>query len=171
MGRRIERAMHTASVLRHTLVEVNPQEAAVLEALVEIADSAIPYRSRYLTQLQCAPVVDLILTDDTNPRAVLYQLMALAEHVEHLPRDRSMPSLSPAQRLIMTMLTQVRLAEIEVLCQIARSGSRTRLDALLTTLLDGLPALSDNITYHYLSHAELTQHLAQMHQAQEVSNG
>jgi uncharacterized circularly permuted ATP-grasp superfamily protein/uncharacterized alpha-E superfamily protein len=171
MGRRIERAMHTASVLRHTLVEVNPQEAAVLEALVEIADSTITYRSRYLTQLQCAPVVDLILTDDTNPRAVLYQLMALAEHVEHLPRDRSMPSLSPAQRLIMTMLTQVRLAEIDVLCQIGRSGSRTRLDALLTTLLDGLPALSDNITYHYLSHAELTQHLAQMHQTQEVRNG
>ena len=47
--------------------------------------------------------------DDTNPRSVVYQLVALAEHIESLPRDRVRPSLSPAQRLGMTLLTSVRL--------------------------------------------------------------
>ena len=165
MGRRIERAMHTASVLRHTLTEVNSQEAAILEALIEIVDSSITYRTRYFTRLQCAAVVDLVLTDDSNPRSVLYQLVQLSDHVDHLPRDHSMPSLSPAQRLIMAMLTQVRLAGLESLCEVNISGSRPQLDALLTRLLEELPALSDNITYHYLSHAEPTRHFAHMTQS------
>jgi uncharacterized circularly permuted ATP-grasp superfamily protein/uncharacterized alpha-E superfamily protein len=160
MGRRLERALHAASLLRNTLVGVDEHEGEVLQALLEIGDSSITYRTRYLTTLQCAPVLDLLLTDDTNPRAVVYQLVGLAEHVDHLPRDRSMPSLSPAQRLVMTMLTNVRLAEIEALCQIGRNGRRSRLEAMLTRLLDDVPKFSDSITHHYLSHAEPTRHLA-----------
>jgi hypothetical protein len=59
------------------------------------------------------------------------------------------------------MLTQVRLAQIDLLCRISRHGYRAQLDALLMELLTDLPALSDTITHHYLSHAEPTRHLAQ----------
>ena len=160
MGRRLERAIHTSSLLRTTLVEVDEHESAVLEALLEIGDSSITYRSRYLTTLQCGPLLDLLLTDDTNPRAVVYQLVELAEHVENLPRDRSMPSLSPAQRQAMAMLTNLRLADIDLLCQIGRNGRRSRLETTLTQLLTDLPGLSDTITHHYLIHAEPTRHFA-----------
>ncbi len=162
MGRRLERAWHTTSLLRHTLVDYEGQEAAILEALLEIGDSVLTYHSRYLTRLQCAPVLDLLLTDETNPRSVLYQLIALSEHVEYLPRDRAMPSLSPTQRLTMRLLTAVRLAEIDRLNLMSRNGTRSQLDALLMQLLADLPMLSDNITYHYLSHAEPPRHLASL---------
>lgn len=160
LGRRLERAAHTTGLLRHTLVEADAQEGSVLEALLEIGDSSITYRSRYLTALQCAPVLDLLLTDDTNPRAVLYQLVRLADHVERLPRDRAMPSLSPAQRRVMAMLTRLRLAEIDVLCQIGRNGRRGHLETALSALQADFSGLSDIITHHYLSHAELTRHFA-----------
>jgi uncharacterized circularly permuted ATP-grasp superfamily protein/uncharacterized alpha-E superfamily protein len=160
MGRRLERAWHTTSLLRHTLADFEGQEAAILEALLEVGDSVITYRSRYLTRLQCAPVLDLLLTDETNPRSVLYQLIALSEHVEYLPRDRAMPSLSPTQRLTMRMLTAVRLAEIDRLSLMSPSGTRSQLDTLLMQLLADLPVLSDTITYYYLSHAEPPRHLA-----------
>jgi uncharacterized alpha-E superfamily protein len=160
MGRRLERALHTMHLVRSTLVLVDEHEGAVLQALLEIGDISITYRSRYRTTLQVAPVLDLLLTDETNPRAVIYQLVELAEHVEHLPRSRSMPSLSPAQRLMLSMLTTLRLAEVETLCQAGRQGRRTRLEAVLSQLLAELPALSDTITQHYLSHAEPTRHLA-----------
>ena len=39
------------------------------------------YRYRYLTSLQLAPVLDLLLIDETNPRSVGFQLIALADHV------------------------------------------------------------------------------------------
>jgi uncharacterized alpha-E superfamily protein len=160
MGRRIERALHTIGLLRSTVGTVDAQEETVLQALLEIGDSSITYRSRYRTTLQVAPVLDLLLTDDTNPRAVVYQLVELAKHVEHLPRDHSMPSLSPAQRLVMTMLTTLRLADVETLCQSGRHGRRSRLETVLSQLLVDLPAFSDTITYHYLSHAEPPRHLA-----------
>ena len=158
LGRRLERAAHTTSLLRSTLIDVDEQEGSVLEALLEIGDSSITYRSRYLTALQCAPVLDLLLTDDTNPRAVVYQLVRLAAHVDGLPRDRNMPSLSPAQRRVTAMLTRLRLAEIDVLCQIGRSGRRGNLEAALSELQADFLGLSDTITHHYLSHAELTRH-------------
>ena len=159
LGRRVERAAHTTGLLRNTLVDVDEQEGPVLEALLEIGDSSITYRSRYLTALQCAPVLDLLLTDDTNPRAVLYQLARLAEHVDGLPRDRSMPSLSPAQKRVTAMLTRLRLAEIDLLCKIGRNGRRGNLETALSELQADFLGLSDTITHHYLSHAELTRHL------------
>ena len=159
LGRRLERAAHTTSLLRSTLVDVDDREGSVLEALLEIGDSSITYRSRYLTALQCAPVLDLLFTDDTNPRAVVYQLARLAEHVDVLPRDRNMPSLSPAQRRVTAMLTRLRLAEIDLLCRVGRNGRRGNLEAALAELQADFLGLSDTITHHYLSHAELTRHL------------
>ncbi len=160
IGRRIERATHSTSLLRSALVEMEGPEAAVLEALLEIGDSSITYRTRYLTRLQCEAVLDLLIADDTNPRAVLYQLKALADHVENLPRDQTRPELSPAQRLAIAMLTHVRLAEMQPLAQIARNGRRVQLDTFLGQLSQDLPALSNTITHHYLSHAESTRHLS-----------
>ena len=159
LGRRLERAAHTTALLRNTLIDVDEQEGSVLEALLEIGDSSITYRSRYLAALQCAPVLDLLLTDDTNPRAVVYQLVRLADHVERLPRDRAMPSLSPAQRRVVAMLTRLRLAEVDVLCQIGRNGRRGHLETVLAELQADFSGLSDIITHHYLSHAELMRHL------------
>lgn len=161
MGRRIERAQHTVIILQSLLVETSDQEEPILAALLEIADSSMTYRSRYLTTMQCAPVLDLLLTDESNPRSVIYQLSALAEHVEHLPRDENQPLLSPAQRLAMLALTNLQLSEIPVLCDIqGTTQTRTHLDALLKRLLTDLPTLSDTITNHYLSHAESSRHLA-----------
>ena len=55
-------------------------------ALLELADSIMTYRSRYLTR-PVPPVLDLLVADDTNPRSVAFQLAALASHVDQLPRD------------------------------------------------------------------------------------
>lgn len=132
----------------------------MLEALLEIGDSSITYRTRYLTRLQCGAVLDLLIADDTNPRAILYQLQALADHVENLPRDHEKSELSPAQRLAIAMLTHVRLAEMHHLAQIARNGKRVQLNTFLAQLSQDLPALSNTITHHYLSHAESTRHLS-----------
>ena len=78
----------------------------MLEALLEIADSSMTYRYRYLTTLQLAPVLDLLLTDETNPRSVAFQLVALAEHVENLPRDQAQPLLTAEQRTMLARADQ-----------------------------------------------------------------
>ena len=40
---------------------------------------------RQNSELQAPPALDLLLTDESNPRALAFQLAAIEEHVKHLP--------------------------------------------------------------------------------------
>ena len=55
MGRRLERAVYTVDLLRSLLVDVGEHEATVLETVLEIADSSMTYRSRYLDHPAVCP--------------------------------------------------------------------------------------------------------------------
>lgn len=153
IGRRLERAMQTLGLLRATLTRQEETSGALLFAILDIADSSMTYRSRYLGTLQLGPVLDLLLTDETNPRSVAFQLNALSDHVEHLPRDHSKPSRTPEQRVMLASLTSLRMAEIDPLCEADKEGFRQSLDRLLGRLLGQLPTLSECLTHRYLVHS------------------
>jgi uncharacterized circularly permuted ATP-grasp superfamily protein/uncharacterized alpha-E superfamily protein len=159
MGRRLERSIHIIRLLRSTLATVTPNEGPLLEALLEIADSSMTYRRRYPSGLQVAPVLDLLLADETNPRSLAFQLVALATHVENLPRNAANTRPTPGQRIMMATLTTLRLADIDMLSQ-STDGDRTHLEELLARFEVELPAFSDTITEHYLSHAEASRQLS-----------
>ncbi len=160
LGRKIERALHTITLLRRTLVTPSPHEPAVLEALLEIADSLMTYRRRYLSGAQAAAVLDLLLADESNPRAVVFQLVALRERVEQLPADPDLAGRTAEQRLALSLLTAVQLADLDQLAQIDERGHRLHLEVLLARLEKDLPALSDLISHHYLSHLQPSRQLA-----------
>jgi uncharacterized alpha-E superfamily protein len=159
MGRRLERATQTISLLQSTLVTPAAHEGPLLEAVLEVADSSMTYRRRYLSALQAAPVLDLLLLDETNPRSLAFQLAALAGHVDSLPRGADPPRRSAEQRLMLAALTDLRLADVESLARPA-DGVRGGLDFLLTRLGGQLPQLSDQITQSYLTHVQATRQLA-----------
>jgi uncharacterized alpha-E superfamily protein len=160
MGRRLERALYTVNLLHHTLGFAQPNEGPVLDALLEIADSSMTYRRRYLGGLQTAAVLDLLLADESNPRSLAFQLTALAADVETLPREVTSPARSPEQRLMLSALTRVCLADVGPLTQVEANGRRPHLQALLADLGSELPALSDMITRRYLTHLQTSRHLA-----------
>jgi uncharacterized alpha-E superfamily protein len=168
IGRRIERSLHTINLLQNTLVEPVDNEPPVLEAVLEVADSLMTYRSRYLANLQVGPVLDLLLTDGTNPRSVAFQLAALSEHVENLPRERSQPQPGNEQRIIMSLLHSVRMTEVEALCETQPGGERPNLDRLLSRLASQLPKLSDAISHKYLIHAGALRQLAEIRPEERV---
>ncbi|MEE4751340.1 circularly permuted type 2 ATP-grasp protein [Pseudomonas alliivorans] len=103
IGRRIERlkflSMSLAAFLRGTTVS----DQAGLEWLLELGNSSITYRSRYMAVPHLIPVLDLLLLDDQNPHAVLFQLKLVQRSLRRLsdnfdaPRDNSLAVL--AQRL------------------------------------------------------------------------
>src|SRR5262245_13073414 len=101
------------------------------------------YRRRYLGSLHTAPVLDLLLADESNPRSVAFQLRALAEHVENLPRDSSLPRRSPEERIVMAALTTIRLADADLLATVDSAHMRPNLRELLARLDADLPVLSD----------------------------
>jgi uncharacterized circularly permuted ATP-grasp superfamily protein/uncharacterized alpha-E superfamily protein len=160
IGRRIERAFHVARLARSTLVKAD--DAATFEGILEVADSTITYRSRYRGFVAFEPVLDLVLTDETNPRSVCYQLLAIDEHLKCLPRTDRNASLSPASRTALRALTSVRLADWTTLSRSGPSGKREKLDELLAGLETDLPLFADQLTLSYLAHAEASVSLGSL---------
>jgi uncharacterized alpha-E superfamily protein len=155
MGRRLERALHLSKVLSRLLVWGDPEDHGSLVLLLEVADSIMTYRWRYLTTPKVAPVIDLLLLDDSNPRSVAFQVTALDQHVDNLPREVQPPARSEEQRIMLSLLTNIRLAEIPVLCQQGGQGRRGELDALLDQVQKALPRFSEAIARSFFSHAEV----------------
>lgn len=159
MGRRIERAVQIAWLLRACAIEGPNVVSSVLEAELDVADSSMTYRRRYLTRLQLAPVVDLLLADEGNPRSVAFQLSAILEHFENLPHDvmhprRNLPDLRAREAISM-----IRLADVQALCTEMADSGRLKLDLFLEELGTILPELSDLISRMYFSHSEVSLHL------------
>jgi uncharacterized circularly permuted ATP-grasp superfamily protein/uncharacterized alpha-E superfamily protein len=87
LGRRIERAHAIAVQLAHAL-DVRPDRTeAGLGLALELCDSVLTYRSRYLSVLQPAPVLDLVLADEGNPRALVFQLVSARATLAELAGD------------------------------------------------------------------------------------
>ena len=76
IGRRIERARQLAELTRELVCgeAAAPENDGSLRLLLELGDSYMTYRSRYLMTPLTAPVLDLLLLDETNPRGIAFQL-------------------------------------------------------------------------------------------------
>ena len=156
MGRRLERAAHVVSLLHSALA--SPTDGVPLEELLQIADGSMTYRRRYLAALQVAPVVDLLLTDETNPRSVVFQVASLAAHIDALPRDAARPR-TPQQTFVLSALAELRLADVADLCVPDESKKRRPLLELLGRVGAFLPALSDSLSGAYFNHAAVPRQM------------
>jgi uncharacterized alpha-E superfamily protein len=89
VGKRLERALQMADLLRSGLDLPAAEVEPYLATMLEIADSSITYRTRYFTALRTESVLKLLLSDEANPRSVNFQLATLLSHVHHLPGYKS----------------------------------------------------------------------------------
>jgi uncharacterized circularly permuted ATP-grasp superfamily protein/uncharacterized alpha-E superfamily protein len=160
MGRRLERALQLVSLLRAAFASGAEHEGALLETLLAVADSSITYRRRYLAGLHPAAVADLLLVDDSNPRAVLFQIVALREHLLHLPRDANQARLRPEERLALAALARLQLLDVVPACLPPAEGARPALHAILVEIESDLSLLSEQLCSGYLNHALLARPLA-----------
>jgi len=164
LGRRMERGWQISNLVRIMLHSGAATEHAGLEALLEVADSIMTYRSRYLARVQLAPVLDLLLTDESNPRSVAFQLACCANHVEQLPRDPQ-EKQSPELKLAASLVKMIRDVDSQALARDFIQGDTERLDGLFTKIETTLPKLSDAVSHRYLLHVGPTQRLAEIGEA------
>jgi uncharacterized circularly permuted ATP-grasp superfamily protein/uncharacterized alpha-E superfamily protein len=160
IGRRLEHALHVTRLLSAAAPDLGREEASVLESLLDACDSLMTYRSRYLANLQAPAVLDLLLTDDTNPRSIAFQLETLARHIDNLPRDDRQAGLRAEQRQAQSLLHAVRTFDLLALpADPTRDGELT---GLLQQIAYGLPELSDAITHRYLHHSGTSRQFADL---------
>jgi uncharacterized alpha-E superfamily protein len=120
-----------------------------------VADSFITYRSRYRLDPMLPLVLDLLLLDETNPRSLAYQLSSISQHLSGMPQSKQGVSLTDERRLILSMLTSIRLADVEAF---AKDSSRMELQTAVRNQLRLLPQLTTAIERHYFNLLEEQPH-------------
>lgn len=139
LGRRIERAIGTCRFVR----QLAGDEATVetLDALLDLLDSQITYRSRYIAGAALTPVLDIAMLDPFNPRSVAFQAMRIDEHLAALPSLRNDGVMEPPRRVSVKLRGDIE------------SEDARRLDA--STILaweQRLMSLADKVAERYFTH-------------------
>ena len=162
MGRRMERAMQSSRLMRNCLTLPSGDLVAILEALLEISDSLITYRSRYLEEMQLGAVLDLLVTDETNPRSISRQLAQLLDHVNDLPNVANHAGYTVEQHLAMSLLHEVRMFDVTRVRAPDALAAGESLHLLLQEVESLLPKLSDVVSQRYLVHSMPQSHLVEI---------
>jgi uncharacterized alpha-E superfamily protein len=178
MGRRIERASNQLRLIESWVVPEYSRQASLLESLLEIMDSSMTYRYRYLSSIEPGPLVDLLLVDQSNPRAAAFQFAQLDEHI------KSLTALDPTglglqRQQIQNCRATLRLLDVDGVVMIdhesgkmlnasqdlaagrlATSGAtRPELKRLVTELTGVLNKLADYLAERFFTHTAATQRL------------
>jgi uncharacterized circularly permuted ATP-grasp superfamily protein/uncharacterized alpha-E superfamily protein len=155
LGMRIERASQISLLLESTLASVPNDEPLVMESVLQVCDSIMTYRSRYLSNMQMAPLLDLLVSDETNPRSLGFQVVRAMEHVDLLPRKEHQAVRNLEQMIALNIVSAVRLADVYELSHAGTGKRRVALIRLLQKFNELLPKLSDVVSSRYLIHAGL----------------
>jgi uncharacterized alpha-E superfamily protein len=152
LGRRVERAQAVADQLACALEfpGVARQPARVehgLRLALELCDSSITYRSRYLAVLQPAPALDLMLADDGNPRGLVFQLAAMRALLSEIASGADNSLAAAAASLQEEPQSMVRMVSEAA----DQSVAALFLPARLRALRDAVAELSDRVSRRYFT--------------------
>jgi uncharacterized circularly permuted ATP-grasp superfamily protein/uncharacterized alpha-E superfamily protein len=160
-GRRMERAQLTVNLMRATLVARREflAEGLLLDAVLAWGESLAAYRTGHRAPPEMQRVLDLMLLEGANPRALLFQLERLDEHVRALPDTEGDGRPSPVVRPLLEALMTLRLADTSLLASV-EDGSAVRgaLDQLLARQSHLLHQSAEALVARYFAFAH-SQHL------------
>lgn len=155
IGRRIERLQFLSSSLAAFLRGAGAFDQAGLEWLLELGNSSITYRSRYLAVAQLVPVLDLLLLDEQNPHAVLFQLKLVTRTLKRLNDDFGVPREAGLPQLV------ERLARFDLGCLenplFGENSVRAALDGLadlLQEIAEASGQVSDRLALRHFAHVD-----------------
>jgi uncharacterized alpha-E superfamily protein len=153
LGRRLERTVNMTWLLRQIFSVKDAAEDQRMPLALEIADSSMTYRSRYLGDLQPAPILDLLLLDEANPRAVAFQIETLNAHIEQLPRSNAAQARGLDKDIAGALLAKLWQADDpQYLASADGSGQRAGLIRLLDYIDQAAADLSTAIARIYFQH-------------------
>lgn len=139
MGRRVERGINTCRFARR-LADPDGRTDG-LSTLLELIDSQITYRSRYLVGLSLPLVRDMVLLDTYNPRSAACQVEKICEHLGNLPRLSDDGMLETPRRLALQLNAELSTA-------VAADITNDAVQSIEYRLLD----LADEIGVRYFLH-------------------
>jgi uncharacterized alpha-E superfamily protein len=84
LGRQLERLQFLSGLLAQRLGSGRKVPRAELDWLLDVGGSTITYRTRHMAQPQLAPTVQLLVFDESNPRALAFHWRGVRRTLERL---------------------------------------------------------------------------------------
>jgi uncharacterized alpha-E superfamily protein len=156
MGMRLERALYLCTLLDAALDSPDAENPSLLEAVLEVVDSSITFRSRYNLLPTVPAVFDLVLLDDKNPRSVLFQIKQLVKHFDKLPKERG-DTASPGKIILDNCMSRLERSDARELASPSVNWRESALVATIRETLRALPQLSDAIAVSYFAHSAISR--------------
>ncbi len=157
IGRRLERLIFLAEAIGQFLRLKSRRTPGCVEWLLELADSSITYRSRYMAQPELLPAIDLIVLDDANPHAVIFQMHNLVRYQGRLERELGSFPGDDANDALRSSLARLRAFDLQ--CIESRDvsscrdcGSCQELVDLLQDIARDAANFSDRLAMRYFTH-------------------
>lgn len=144
IGRHLERLNLLSMQLGQSFASTWPPQGAAFELLLALFDSTLTYRSYYQSRQEIPALLDLLVCDDGNPRALNAVLTSLRSELGALP---SLPGTAELATLL-----PVQCPTLEALCQRTASGQLDTLRCFTQHLQHVSARLSDEIGLHYFNH-------------------
>ncbi|HEY1489744.1 MAG TPA: circularly permuted type 2 ATP-grasp protein, partial [Verrucomicrobiae bacterium] len=157
MGLRLERAVYLGTLLDATLRSPEAENPSVLEAVLDVADSSITYRSRYNLLPHVPAVFDLVLLDDKNPRSVLFQIVQLTQHFERLPLEREAVRPDSGKNILQECVARLINTDTRELAGRQENLHASKVGEVIQQTLRDLPKLSDAIAAAYFAHSSISR--------------
>jgi uncharacterized circularly permuted ATP-grasp superfamily protein/uncharacterized alpha-E superfamily protein len=145
LGRRIERAQSLLRLLNRLLIPLPPNPRPILESILDICDSSMTYRYRYLMSYDVGPVLDLLIADQTNPRGLAFQFMKIDNHLDELHIPDKM-ELAQQRKRMSELRGTLRTIDPESIDQ-----------KLLAEYSKGLDELAEFLSQRFLTHTQTRQ--------------
>lgn len=156
LGRRIERLDSLGTTLarflrRHADLHLPLQQELAVEALLELCDSIITYRTRYRAQPELLPALHLLVTDEANPHAMAFQVRMVGSYLHSMQGWGGL-------ELEELNVAFARLQDFDWACLEATRPASERIEASLhlAEALDRLVhagrQLSDRLAMRYFTH-------------------
>jgi uncharacterized circularly permuted ATP-grasp superfamily protein/uncharacterized alpha-E superfamily protein len=161
LGRRIERGQNLLRLIENLLVPVHRNYRQLLQSMLDICDSSMTYRYRYLMSYEIGPVLDLLVVDQSNPRGLAFQFMQIVSHLDAFNvGDKT--ELVRQRKRITDCRASLRLLDPDAIGDVivpdeAGHQERKLLRDKVHDYLSDLSDLSDFVSRRFLTHTTIRQ--------------
>lgn len=151
VGRHLERLGALARALRVLIDSEAVAHEEGFDLALDLFDSKITYRSMYQSRLEVPPLLDLVVMNTDNPRALACVARRLTREMQRLPADA-------AAELVACLPAASAWPSLAELCETDDHGY-TNASAFLARLADAADSISNDIGGRFFSHAAERYHL------------
>lgn len=157
IGRRVERLQFLSESIAAFLASPAVRDPSALAWLLELGNSSITYRTRYLATAQLIPVLDLLLLDAHNPHAVVFQLRMLRRSLDTLAKRFELTA-APDLKALDARLNAWDLDQLEATpFSAGNPAALAELAALLQAVASAAGQLSDQLGLRFFVHVDASQ--------------